>query len=489
MDPSKDSAVFPRWSWVPRSSRWAPPLALVVAMGTACSDPAPHTEVGARARIGAAGAGDRLFPALGNGGYDVAHYDLTLHYVPETNHLSGTAIITARATQNLARFNLDFAGLTVRRATVNGVDARFAREENELTLTPAKTVEDGETFQATVAYSGTPRMIEDADGSVEGWIETDDGSTALGQPVGSMTWFPGNHHPSDKAAYDIRITVPKDEDGDPYDVVSSGELVKEEDEGDRVSSHWRSREPMASYLANISVGYFETIKDRTDDGLPIHVAVDPDEAEGAADVADLVPEIIEWASGLFGPYPFSSAGAVVDHLPDLGYALETQTKPYFDSAPEESLLVHELAHQWFGNSVTPREWKDMWLNEGFANYAEWLWEEEQDGRTVQETFESFYDGTHAESDGIWDFPPADPPSAARVSDSPVYGRGAMVLHKVRQAIGDKTFFTILRTWTRQHRHGNADTGQFIALCEQKSGKDLTELFETWLYAEGKPAAA
>ncbi|MEV0501173.1 M1 family metallopeptidase [Streptomyces spectabilis] len=457
-------------------------------MTTACTGSAPHT-TGPPSRTagpGAAGVGDALFPALGNGGYDVSHYALALDYVPETNRLEGTATITARATQGLSRFNLDLAGLTVRTATVNGADARFTRKNNELTLTPTRAIENGEVFKAAIRYDGTPRMIEGSDGGTEGWIETDDGATALGEPTGSMTWFPGNHHPSDKATYDITVSVPKDEDGDPYDVVSNGELKREEDTGRRVTRRWSSDEPMAGYLANVAVGYFEIHKGWTSDDLPVYVAVDPDETEDAEEVKDLVPEITDWAGTRFGPYPFSSVGAVVDHLPGLGYALETQTKPYFGSAPEDTLLVHELAHQWFGNSVTPRRWKDMWLNEGFATYAEWLWQEDHGGKSAREIFESFYDGTHPESEGIWDFPPTDPPGAGRVSDSPVYGRGAMTLHKVREAVGDSTFFGILRGWTKRHRHKNVDTQEFIAFCEAKAGKDLTEVFDAWLFGESKP---
>ncbi|WP_328664877.1 M1 family metallopeptidase [Streptomyces sp. NBC_00328] len=455
-------------------------------MMSSCTGSAPGDNATAIARPGTAGVGDRLFPALGNGGYDVVHYGLTLSYVPETNRLKGTAVITARATQNLSRFNLDLSGLRVRAATVQGAKAQVTRRDDELSVTPATTVRNGELFKTVVTYDGTPRTLVGDDGGMEGWIETDDGSTALGQPTGSTTWFPGNHHPSDKATYDITVTVPKDEDGDPYDVVSNGKLITEVDKGETVTRRWRTEEPMASYLAHISVGYFEIHKGRIDD-LPFYVAIDPDESAGAAKVPDLVPEIVRWASARFGPYPFSSTGAIVDHLPGLGYALETQTKPYFGKAPDEALLVHELAHQWFGNSVTPSTWKDMWLSEGLATYAEWLWEEERGGRNADEIFEDFYDGTDSESEGIWAFPPADPPSGRRVSDPPVYGRGAMVVHKVREAVGEETFFDILRTWNRRHRHGNADTRQFIALCEDKSGKDLSELFGIWLFNEKKPS--
>ncbi|MGW4290346.1 M1 family metallopeptidase [Streptomyces sp. NPDC004673] len=487
MKPQIATGSRPRSAVPSRLSGWAPATALLLAVTTSCTGSAPGNSALAAGKPRTAGVGDRLFPGLGNGGYDVTHYGLTLDYVPETNHLKGTAIITARATQDLSRFDLDLSGLRVRTTTVQGATAQVARAGDELIVTPAKTVRNRQVFKTVVTYDGTPRTLKDDDGSLEGWLETDDGSTALGQPSGSMTWFPGNHHPSDKATYDTTVTVPKDEDGYPYDVISNGELIAEEDEGTTVTRHCRTEEPMASYLAHVSVGYFEIHKGWTDDDVPVHVAIDPDEAEESADVADLVPEIVDWAGQRFGPYPFSSTGAIVDHLPGLGYALETQTKPYFAEAPDEALLVHELAHQWFGDSVTPREWKDMWLSEGLATYAEWLWEEERGNRSTAEIFEDFYDGTDAESEGIWAFPPADPPSAGRVSDPPVYGRGAMVVHKVRRAVGDKTFFDILRTWTRQHRHGNADTGQFIALCESKSGKDLTALFDTWLFDKKKPS--
>ncbi|WP_424862712.1 hypothetical protein [Streptomyces sp. MMS24-I29] len=276
-------------------SGWAPATALLLAVTTSCTGPAPGNGAVAVGKPGTAGVGDRLFPGLGNGGYDVLHYGLTLDYVPETNHLKGTAIITARATQDLSRFNLDLSGLRVRTTTVQGAKAQVARSGDELLVTPAKTARNREVFKTVVTYDGTPRTLKDDDGGLEGWIETDDGSTALGQPSGSMTWFPGNHHPSDKATYDITVTVPKDEDGDPYDVISNGALITEEDKGKTVARHWRTEEPMASYLAHVSVGYFEIHKGWTDDDVPVYVAIDPAEAEDSADVADLVPEIVDWA--------------------------------------------------------------------------------------------------------------------------------------------------------------------------------------------------
>lgn len=424
---------------------------------------------------GASGLGDPLFPQLGNGGYDVTHYSLTLDYEPKDNRLKARAVITARATQDLSAFNLDFRGLTVREATVDDRTARIVRHGDEMTVTPSKALDDGDTFTTTIAYSGEPKTITDADKAIEGWIQTKDGAAALGEPIGSMTWFPGNNHPSDKATYDIAITVPKD-----LTAISTGQLVHQDIKGGRSTFGWRTTEPMATYVATVAVGKFRTVSDKN-----TYVAVDPDEADEDTDkLPKLVQSVVAWGASRFGPYPFASSGAIVDHASQIEYALETQTKPYFDESPDESTVVHELAHQWFGNSVTPRTWKDIWLNEGFATYAQWLWEEDHDRRTTDETFDEEY--KQDDDKYVWDFPPGTPPRDD-VTGSPEYGRGAMVLHKVRRAVGDEKFFAILRAWTKDHRYGNADIQQFIDLCQAMSGKDLTDLFKTWLYHDGKPA--
>jgi aminopeptidase N len=184
-------------------------------------------------------------------------------------------------------------------------------------------------------------------------------------------------------------------------------------------------------------------------------------------------------------------GAIVDRVGDAGYALETQNRPVFPGAPGIGLLVHELAHQWYGNSVTPRSWRDMWLNEGFATYAEWLWSEDHGGDTAQEIFDALYEGDYydveADNEAVWGFPPAKPPSAARISDSPVYERGAMVLHKIREAVGDDMFYDIVQGWAATHRHGNADTADFTAYVEKQAPEeDFSGIWKEWLYGEGRP---
>ncbi|MFI9825385.1 M1 family metallopeptidase [Streptomyces sp. NPDC052013] len=435
---------------------------------------------------GAAGVRDPYFPKAGNGGYDVAHYDLDLGYEPRTRHLSGTATLTARATQDLSALNLDLEGLDVERVTVDGAEARWNRAGQELTVRPRDEVERDRTFRLTVRYSGTPLTLTDPDGSEEGWLATADGALALGEPVGSMAWFPGSHHPSDKATYAVSVTVPKG-----LRAVSNGEPAGQETRGGRTTWSWRAGEPMASYLATVAIGRYDIARTRTAGGLPVLTAVDPEQREASRGALAELPRVLDWAERRFGPYPFSTAGAIVERPEDSGYALETQSRPVLPGAPDTGLLVHELAHQWYGNSVTPRSWRDMWLNEGFATYAEWLWREDHGGDTAQQTFDALYAGEHfadAESDAaLWSFPPADPPDAARLSDLPVYWRGAMVLHKVRQKVGDAAFFELLRGWAATHRHGTADTADFTAYVELRApDHDFTAIWSQWLHGDGKP---
>ncbi|MEN3585508.1 M1 family metallopeptidase [Streptomyces sp. ZYX-F-203] len=437
---------------------------------------------------GGSGVGDPYFPLAGNGGYDVAHYALDLDYDPDRRHVAGRATLTARATEKLPAFNLDLEGLEVEGVVVDGVEAGFDRAGQELTVRPDDPVDRGETFRVAIRYAGRPVTVTDPDGSREGWLPTEDGALALGQPVGSAAWFPGNHHPSDKATYDVAVSVPEG-----LAVVSNGEPAGTRTVDGRTRYAWRTEEPMAGYLAMLAIGRWEIERSRTADGLPIVTAVDPDQAAEAAPVLARIPEVLSWAEELFGPYPFSSAGAVVDRPADVGYALETQGRPVFPGAPDIVLLVHELAHQWFGDSVSPRTWRDMWLNEGFATYAEWLWQEEHGGDSAERTFRALLAGDHFEDPAadaaVWAFPPAEPPGAADISAAPVYQRGAMVLHRIRQEVGDDAFRESVRGWAAAHRHGNADTEDFVAHVERGAPDvDFTEIWERWLYGEGRPAA-
>ncbi|SHM23298.1 M1 family metallopeptidase [Actinacidiphila paucisporea] len=429
---------------------------------------------------GAAGQGDPYFPLSGNGGYTTGHYDLGLAYDPATQRLDGTETITARATQQLTRFDLDLSGLTVRSVRVNGRTARWTREGQELVITPGKPLRKGQSFRVDVSYGGIPQDVTDPDGSPDGWIQTDDGAFVAGEPQGAMSWFAADNHPLDKASYSFTITVPAG-----YTAVANGVLTSQRTKGGKTTFRWCQAQPMAAYLATATIGKFDVQRYTTASGIPVYNAVDPREAADAAPALARIPAILDWESGIFGSYPFSAAGAIVDHAPDVGYALETQTRPLYDSAPDVDTVVHEIAHQWFGDSVSLTSWQDIWLNEGFATYAEWLWEEQHGGRSAQATFDAYYARPAASS--LWAFPTADPGEGANIFDSPVYTRGAMTLQKLRTAVGDTDFLTILKTWARGHRYGNGTTAQFTALSEKVSGKNLDGLFHTWLYTAGKPA--
>ncbi|MGW3202713.1 M1 family metallopeptidase [Streptomyces sp. NPDC001135] len=446
---------------------------LLAFTGTACNG-------GVHGTPGGSGVRDPYFPKAGNGGYDVGHYDLTLDYTPATRHLTGTAVITARATQDLSAFDLDLAGLDVDSVTVEGRQARFNRAGQELTVRPHDDLSKGETFRTIVRYSGTPRTLTDPDGSEEGWLPTADGALGLGEPVGSMAWFPGDDHPSDKASYDITVTVPKG-----FQAVSNGELADKSTKGGRATYHWHTAQPMPSYVATVAVGHFDITRSTGPHGLPVVTAVDPSQEKASEEVLAQLPGIIKWEEINFGPYPFSSTGAIVDRPGSADYALETQNRPVI---PADHLatgtLVHELAHQWYGDSVTPESWQDMWLNEGFATYAEWLYQEDHGGKSAQQTFKDLYDG---DNEAIWAYPPAKPSSAAHISDSPVYQRGAMVLQKIRQKVGDDRFYDIIQGWAADHRYGNASTADFTAYVEKKApGKDFREIWKDWLYGDRKP---
>ncbi|WST41802.1 M1 family metallopeptidase [Streptomyces sp. NBC_01167] len=449
------------------------PVAVVAALAAAAGPAVAGT-------AGSPGVGDPYFTLAGNGGYDVRHYDLTLGYDTTSRHLDGRAVITSRATERLSRFHLDLSGLRVTGVTVDHAKASFRRDGQELVITPRKALRKGQEFRTTVTYEGTPRPVTDPDGSLDGWIPTDDGAFVAGEPQGAMTWFPANNHPKDKAAYDFAVTVPAGRTA-----VANGVFRGQKTSEGRTTFRWRQSEPMAAYLATATVGTFKVQQYTAPGGLRIYNAVDPREAAAAAPVLKKLPSVIAWGSKLFGPYPFRAAGAIVDRAPQAGYALETQTRPVYDRTPDLPTLVHESAHQWFGNSVSLTSWKDIWLNEGFATYAEWLYAEQHGGETAQKAFDALY--AEPASSELWAFPPADPGSGANIFGAPVYSRGAMALHQLRKAVGDRTFMRILRAWATDHHDGHGTTAQFVRLSERQSGKDLDGLFHTWIGTKGKPA--
>jgi aminopeptidase N len=430
--------------------------------------------------LGSDGLGDPMFPLAGNGGYDVANYSLTLDYTPAGNRLAGTAVITARATQNLSRFDLDFRMQdSVTRVLVNGVAASYtAAEGQELVVTPASGLVQGKTFTVTVDYDGVPKVVTDPDTSIEGWVPTDDGAFVVNEPQGSPGWYPANDNPRDKATYDFRVTVP-----DGLTVMANGVLVSQTHANGKATWVWRESDPMAPYLATTTLGKFDLTVSSTD-GIPTYVAVDPQLAKGQ--VLSKLPDAVRFYSSIYGPYPFNAVGAIVDSAKYVGYSLETQTKPNFPAVPDEATLVHELSHMWFGDSLTLKTWPDIWLHEGFATWSEWIWSEHEGNKSAHQWFEQLYN-TPAQDTAFWGPAVAAFTDPALLFNGTVYYRGGMTLQALREKIGDFAFFNLLRTWAAQNRYGTVTTPQFIALAEQISGQDLTQFFSVWIYQADKPA--
>ena len=663
-------------------------LLVVVASFCLC---APGTAAAAPSFApGAPGLGDEYFPLDGNGGYDVRSYRLDLAYDPATDRLTGKATIKATATQDLSRFNLDLDEMTVRSVRVRRAPARWTHADGELAITPARGIRDGRRFTVRVAYDGVPQTLPDT----SGFLHTDEGALAVGQPHGAATWYPANDHPSDKASYTMRITVPRD-----LEALSNGRLTRRSDNARTTTWTWVAREPMASYLAMLAIGEFD-VRAYSEDGIAYWDAIDPrlfdplaprtgsrylvsgsgnsaykrvlrtirvpaaggrlsfwvarfteqawdhffveahpagsdewttlpdlnghtsrstgascpawlelhpflahyqapaggsctpagttgewhaasgfsdgyeqwsvdlsayagqevevalsyasdqsvalpgvlvDDIEGpggagstsfeddgdildgwavtgppagsppnpndwkAGTVADAPtplgetaagslerqPEVIEFLATVFGRYPFSAAGGIVDVAP-LGFALETQTRPvyatgFFDT-PEsgDDVVVHELAHQWTGDHLTVARWRDIWLNEGFATYTEWLWSEWEQRGTAQQWFELYASAIPA-ADPFWTVVIGHPQSEDLLFDDAVYVRGAMTLHALRLAIGDDAFYRLLQTWMREEGGGHVTVEAFIRTAEEVSGRQLDDLFQTWLYTPSKPA--
>jgi len=270
---------------------------------------------------------------------------------------------------------------------------------------------------------------------------------------------------------------------------------------------------MATYLATATLGDFD-VETTPVDGITYVDAIDPtlfsrNAAGGGGsgvkvgDVAkgifETEPQVIDFLSTYFGPYPFSEAGGIAigyideDTGDDLPYALENQTRPIypawaFRANSDASVVVHELAHQWYGDDLSMNRWSDIWLNEGFATYAEWLWAENQGGPKTQESFQEAYDTDYV-AEGIpdfWNTIVADP-GASGIFDPAVYTRGAMTLQALRNEVGDDAFFAILKGWATENAGTSVSTTQFVDYAESVSGQDLTELFDTWIYTAGKPA--
>ncbi|MER7755907.1 M1 family metallopeptidase [Kitasatospora sp. NPDC097643] len=462
-------------------------LALSLAVSAALlSAAAPGTAA-------ADGLGDPVFPTLGNTGYDALAYDLAFDYRPDSRTVDATAVITVRPSRTLAHLELDALGLRVRAVRVDGRPAESTGHDEKLTVTPARPLHPGATAQLTVQYTADPR----ARLPHTGWVPTPDGFAVAGQPDSAHTVFPCNDHPSDKARFTIAVTAPDGLLG-----VANGELTDTEPLGDgRTTRRYSSREPMATELVQVSVGDY-TVRERTGPhGLPLRDVVPTARAADLEPALALTADQLAWAEDHLGPFPFESYGILPANTDDpaaFGFTgLETQTltlyKPNFLRQPEAAIgshMMHELVHSWFGDSVSPATWADLWLNEGHADFYglvyryERGWPDAWGYTTLTDRMRYLYGlGDQWRHDSG---PVAAPPDAAGLFDSQRYTGGALVLFALREKVGADTFDRIERTFLREHQHGTATTRDYLRTASEVSGEDLTDFLTDWLYGLRTP---
>ncbi len=431
-----------------------------------------------------AGAGDSLYPWLGNSGYDVTHYDLLLDVDPAANTLSGVTTVHAVSAAALETIYLDFSGLQVDAVTVDGVAAEHLRERAELVVKPSTPVPAGASFTVEVAYSGEPQHIDDPGVPYHeiGWFNWEDVIFTSSEPSGAMSWFPSNNHPTDKATFTIAVTVPAH-----LTAASTGLLVEESAADGRRTFTWQMDDPMATYLAAVYIGEFERHVQASGNSVLIRdylpSSLTDTDRQAALDALSVTPDAIAFFERLIGPYPFDAYGTLV--LPfSIGFAMENQTLSlHGDQMLTPLVIAHELAHQWFGNSVSPGDWGDIWLNEGFAHYLALLYVSEHGG----EDLDALMIDEWRQARDLRAAPPGRIAVEQLFDIASVYQRSPLSLHALHRHLGDDTFFEILRSHYRRSGGGHATTPEFMALVAQLGGAEAAALLASWLYAEQMPS--
>ena len=454
---------------------------------------------------GAAGLGDRLAPGLGNGGYDVLHYDLDLRYATSapSQSVDGTVTILAQATQSLSRFNLDFGGDRVGSVSVDGRAAAVRPDGEELVITPRRAIDKREKFIVRVShFVATPTAAGDEPESVAFFTHADGSATAF-QPYFAHLYFPSNDHPRDKATFSFRFDVPAG-----TEAVANGLPLGHWTSRGRTIWAYVQRRPMATELTQLAVGNYDLTTPGRHPGVLLRDVTAPSLTAFLRPMLALIPDHMRWMEDWVGRYPFDVYGALVPDAADIGFALETQTISLYDDnwftqntqGVWEPTMMHELAHEWFGNSVSPYEWSDLWFNEGHASWYEFIfaeengqlaedtegWPDETGYATLEELMEAIY--AHGDQ---WrqDFGPVARPisgDAAGLFNFQMYHGGSLVLYALRQKIGDRAFEQVERELVRRYRDDVLRTADFIALASHVARRDLSGFLRSWLYGETTP---
>ncbi|MFC0107798.1 M1 family metallopeptidase [Kibdelosporangium aridum] len=418
-------------------------------------------------------------------GINVTHYDVNLRYQPEPELLSGVTTILATATRTVSQFDLHLL-LGVSSVSVNNEPAAFTAKDGKLTVTPKPPVAAGADLLVVVRYRDNPAKHPPHPEHGWGWRHSPTGAVAV---ASSAWWYPSSFNPADRATFDVSVTVPRGTEAMASGALQYGGPIAVPG-GDQWS--WRGTRPQVAQSALLAIGQYDLRTSSSPTGQPVVTAYSTDlgdlNAPARASV-DRTPEIVQALSNWFGPYPYNAQGGVVDSA--FFNVVATATRPiyagsYFQGGANASMVAHENAHQWYGNAVNPISLTTRWMSEGFATYAEFLWSEHEGLGTAAELAQYYYD-QFPTGHPDWQHPPANPDPNSN-SAFPVYTRAALALHALRTAVGDDTFFRIMRTWaSAQQIDGVPTTADFIAHAQQISGADLDALFQAWLFAGERPA--
>jgi aminopeptidase N len=423
---------------------------------------------------------DSLYPEVGDPGVDALHYDLSLAWSPQTDTLDATEVLTFRSTEDDDDFQLDFGEpLEISSVELDGSEVDYEHAGKDLVV--QAPVREDQRYELTVVYSGTPEPVDvpvqRSDFSETGFTITDDHEVwTMQEPWGAYSWYAVNDHPSDKALYDFTLSVPS-----PWMGIANGDLTSTEEEGGTVTTRWHLAEPAASYLTTLAFGEYDMTELAGPRDIPIRIFTPAGSPKPAGPM--ISPEAMEWLEQYLGPYPFDTFGIVVV---DSSSGMETQTMVTLgnsDYTLSEEVVVHELVHQWYGDTVTPDDWRDVWMNEGMAMYLQGMWEAEQAGITVDEQMDQWAEFEDDEREFAG--PPADY-DRDKWGSGNIYYSPALMWHELRQRIGDKRFFDVVRDWPEEQENRSSNREAMFDFFEKHTGEELSAFFDAWLLGRQTP---
>ncbi len=424
---------------------------------------------------------DSYYPAMGDPGVDALHYDLQLTWSPPRRTLDGVATVVFRATRAAGFFQLDLGpALAVGSVLVDGVEVEAEHEGKDLQVLSPVLADERHVVE--IRYSGTPQPVEApttrGDFSTSGFTITPSGETwTMQEPYGAHTWYPVNDQPSDKALYDFTLTVPT-----PWTGVANGELTSTTEQGGRTTTEWHLAEPAASYLTTVAFGDYTSTTNKSASGVEISYWV-PRGRPGLADRLMRAAAGLDWLEERLGPYPFDTLGFL---LVDSQSGMETQTMITLgqtDYTLSEAVLVHEMAHQWYGDQVSPDDWRDVWMNEGMAMYLQAMWEAEQSGIGIDEQLDQY---ASVERFSRQESGPPAAYDSGEFGEGNIYYGPALMWHELRERIGDDRFFDVVRGWPVARDNRSTGRDDYWAWLEQSTGEELTSFFDAWLLGETTP---